>query len=104
MSDIETVRTESAASDMTRERKPETTVAMDYGCISLPDGIVDPPLRHTGPGNVSTSCDILTVKAASGSCLLDNVRPDPINDLSFFIAVPGPLSIKPAWCARHYLY
>ena len=83
--DIETVRTESAASDMTRERKPETTVAMDYGRISLPDGTSIHLYGTPGQERFDFMWDILTEGGIGLVLLLDNVRPDPINDLSFFI-------------------
>lgn len=85
LSDIATVRTESAASDMTRERKPETTVAMDYGRVNLPDGTAIHLYGTPGQERFDFMWDILTEGGIGLVLLLDNVRPDPINDLSFFI-------------------
>lgn len=85
LSDIETVRTESAASDMTRERKPETTVAMDYGRVSLPDGTSIHLYGTPGQERFDFMWDILTEGGIGLILLVDNMRPDPINDLAFFI-------------------
>lgn len=85
LSDIETIRTESAASDMTRERKPETTVAMDYGRVSLPDGTSIHLYGTPGQERFDFMWDILTEGGIGLVLLLDNMRPDPINDMSFFI-------------------
>ena len=38
LSDIPPVSTDAAASDMTKERKASTTVALDYGVMNLPGG------------------------------------------------------------------
>lgn len=38
ISDVPTLRTDEIASDMTKNRKSETTVAMDYGILNLGNG------------------------------------------------------------------
>ena len=37
ISDVPLIKTDEAASDMTKQRKAETTVAMDYGIMNLKD-------------------------------------------------------------------
>lgn len=85
LSDIETVRTESTATDMTRERKPETTVAMDYGRVNLPDGTSIHLYGTPGQERFDFMWDILTEGGIGLVLLLDNMRVDPINDLHFFV-------------------
>jgi signal recognition particle receptor subunit beta len=38
ISDVPPIKTDAAAGDMTKARKSETTVAMDYGIMHLDDG------------------------------------------------------------------
>lgn len=85
LSDIQTVRTESAASDMTRERKPETTVAMDYGRMSLPNGTSVHLYGTPGQERFDFMWEILTEGGIGLILLLDNARPAPISDLTFFV-------------------
>jgi len=85
LSDIATVRTESAASDMTRERKPETTVAMDYGRLNLAEGTAIHLYGTPGQERFDFMWDILTEGGIGLVLLLDNMRPDPMSDLSFFL-------------------
>jgi len=50
ISDIPPVKTDAAASDMTKSRKAATTVAMDYGVMNLTDGEKNSFVRNAGAG------------------------------------------------------
>ncbi len=50
ISDNLPMMTDVHATDETRDRKPSTTVAMDYGVIRIGPHRGGAPLRHTGPG------------------------------------------------------
>ncbi len=86
ISDIATVRTESLATDMTRAHKPETTVAMDYGRINLPDNTAIHLYGTPGQERFDFMWDILIEGGIGLVLLIDNNRPYPLHDLRFFIA------------------
>ena len=85
ISDIEPIRTDEHASDMTQKRKSATTVAMDYGMIRLvPKEKVD--LYGTpGQERFDFMWDILTKGGIGLVLLLDNTRPTPFEDMRFYI-------------------
>lgn len=85
ISDVEPLRTDVAASDMTRKRKAETTVAMDYGVLRLPGG--EKVMLYGTPGQerFDFMWEILTEGGIGLVLLLDNKRANPFNDLRFFI-------------------
>lgn len=85
ISDVPPLRTEAAASDMTRERKSETTVAMDYGVLNLGDGERVHLYGTPGQERFNFMWDILTEGGIGLVLLLDNSRPAPLQDLRFFI-------------------
>lgn len=84
ISDIEPIRTDEAASDMTVKRKPDTTVAMDYGMIRL--GPQEKVHLYGTPGQerFDFMWDILTKGGIGLVLLLDNTRPAPFEDLRFY--------------------
>jgi len=85
MSDVDIVSTNEQATDMTKEIKASTTVAMDYGIMKLTG---DERLHLYGtPGQerFNFMWDIL-VKGGIGLVLLiNNNRPDPFKDMRFFL-------------------
>jgi len=85
ISDIEPIRTDEAASDMTQKRKPNTTVAMDYGMIRL--GTKEKVHLYGTPGQerFDFMWDILTKGGIGLVLLLDNTRPAPFEDMRFYI-------------------
>jgi hypothetical protein len=85
MSDAPVVSTEARASDETARRKPNTTVAMDYGTITLDDGAKVHLYGAPGQDRFDFMWDILTRGAIGLVLLLDNVRPDPLADLEHFL-------------------
>lgn len=85
LSDIPTVRTDCAASDMSRERKAETTVAMDYGLVKLADGVSIHLYGTPGQERFDFMWEILTEGGIGLVLLLDNSRAEPMQDLRFFV-------------------
>ncbi len=85
MSDIPIVSTNEEASDMTKDRKPQTTVAMDYGRINI--GTKEKIHLYGTPGQerFSFMWEILTNGALGLILLLDNSRDNPQQDLKFYI-------------------
>lgn len=81
ISEIEPIITDSVATDETRERKEKTTVAMDYGRVTLPG---DQRVHLYGtPGQ--DRFDFMWEILVKGSCglilLVDNARSDPLADV-----------------------
>ncbi|MCB1237555.1 MAG: ATP/GTP-binding protein, partial [Verrucomicrobiae bacterium] len=81
VSEVEPILTDVAASDDTRKRKETTTVAMDYGRISLEGGERVHLYGTPGQERFDFMWEIL-IKGGGGLILmLDNARPDPLTDL-----------------------
>lgn len=89
ISDIPPVATDEAASDMTKNRKAGTTVALDYGIMNL-DGKERVHLYGTpGQERFDFMWDILTEGGIGLVLLVNNVRPDPFRDMHFFLNAFG---------------
>jgi uncharacterized protein len=86
LSDIPTVGTDRSATDMTRERKSATTVAMDYGMVKLADSVVVHLYGTPGQERFDFMWDILTEGGIGLVLLIDNTGRDPMHDLRFFIS------------------
>ena len=85
ISDIPVVTTEEMASDMTRNRKPTTTVAMDYGRLDIGEGERIHLYGTPGQERFNFMWDILINGGLGLILLIDNSRNDPFRDLRFFI-------------------
>ncbi|MDD2759156.1 MAG: ATP/GTP-binding protein [Methylomonas sp.] len=85
ISDIPTVKTDAAASDMTKNRKASTTVAMDYGVMNLDGGEKVHLYGTPGQERFDFMWDILTTGGIGLILLLDNTRADPFQDMRFFL-------------------
>ncbi|MDF1581702.1 MAG: ATP/GTP-binding protein [Methyloprofundus sp.] len=85
LSDVPLVKTDEAASDMTKQRKSETTVAMDYGIMYINDGEKIHLYGTPGQERFDFMWDILTVGGIGLVLLLDNSRADPFKDMRFFL-------------------
>ena len=85
ISDIEPVTTDARATDMTLDRKPKTTVAMDYGQIVLGKGAKVHLYGTPGQERFDFMWDILTKGGIGLVLLLDNTRPTPFKDMQFYI-------------------
>jgi len=84
ISDIPIVSTNEEATDMTKERKPKTTVAMDYGRINIGDNEKIHLYGTPGQERFNFMWDILTTGALGLVLLLDNSRENPKQDLKFY--------------------
>lgn len=84
LSDIPPVSTDASASDMTKERKASTTVALDYGVMNLPGGEKIHLYGTPGQERFDFMWDILTTGGIGLVLLLDNTRADPFQDVKFF--------------------
>nr|CAA6829596.1 MAG: putative ATP/GTP-binding protein [uncultured Thiotrichaceae bacterium] len=84
ISDISIIRTDEHASDMTKSRKPQTTVAMDYGLIRLGENERVHLYGTPGQERFDFMWDILTKGGIGLILLLDNTRPDPFRDMKFY--------------------
>lgn len=85
MSDAPVVSTEARATDAVVHRKNSTTVAMDYGTITLDDGSMVHLYGAPGQDRFDFMWDILTRGAIGLVLMLDNARPDPIADLVHYL-------------------
>lgn len=85
ISDIPTVATEQVASDDTRELKPTTTVAMDYGAIRLGEKERIHLYGTPGQDRFDFMWDILSQGAIGLVLLVSNDRPDPFEDLGHYL-------------------
>ena len=85
ISDTPPIKTDAAASDMTKSRKAATTVAMDYGVMNLDDGEKIHLYGTPGQERFDFMWDILTMGGLGLVILLDNTRADPFQDMRFFL-------------------
>jgi uncharacterized protein len=85
ISDAPPVKTDAAASDMTKNRKSSTTVAMDYGVMNLDGGEKIHLYGTPGQERFDFMWDILTNGGIGLVLLLDNTRADPFQDMRFFL-------------------
>lgn len=85
ISDVPPIKTDAAASDMTKSRKAATTVAMDYGVMNLAGGEKIHLYGTPGQERFDFMWDILTIGGIGLILLLDNTRADPFQDMKFFL-------------------
>jgi uncharacterized protein len=85
ISDVPPVSTDARASDMTRNRKSATTVAMDYGVLNLAGEEAIHLYGTPGQERFNFMWDLLVKGGIGLVLLLDNTRPDPFMDLRFFL-------------------
>lgn len=85
LSDDPPIRTDELASDMTRQHKPETTVALDYGVMRLAGGEKLHLYGTPGQERFDFMWEILSTGVIGLILLISNNRPNPLRDLSFFI-------------------
>jgi len=84
ISDIGIITTDESATDMTKTRKANTTVAMDYGLIKLGNDERVHLYGTPGQERFDFMWDILTNGGIGLILLLDNTRTDPFRDLKFY--------------------
>jgi len=85
ISDVPPVKTDAVASDMTKTRKSQTTVAMDYGIMNLDNGEKIHLYGTPGQERFDFMWEILSVGGLGLVLLLDNTRADPFQDMKFFL-------------------
>jgi len=84
VSDTPVISTEARASDAVALRKPSTTVAMDYGTLELEAGLTIQLLGAPGQARFDFMWEILARGAIGIALLIDNARPDPLDDLRLY--------------------
>ncbi len=85
LSDVPILRTDEFATDMTLQRKPQTTVAMDYGVLKM--GSEKVHLYGTpGQERFDFMWEILREGAIGLVLMLDHSRPTPLQDLTFYVS------------------
>lgn len=85
ISDEMPIATEAQASDFIKLKKPETTVAMDYGIIRVNGGEKIHLYGTPGQERFDFMWEILTKGGIGLILLLDNTRADPFFDMKFFL-------------------
>lgn len=85
LSDSPIISTNAKASDMTLNRKQETTVAMDYGIMKIGDDTKIHLYGTPGQERFDFMWDILTTGGLGLVIMLDNTRPNPFKDMAFFL-------------------
>jgi len=85
ISGISTVSTEEIATDETQQIKQNTTVAMDYGLLEMPNGGRVHLYGTPGQERFSYMRDILTEGALGLILLVNNNSPDPFKDMEHYI-------------------
>lgn len=89
ISEIEPISTEVENTDFDESNKAETTVAMDYGELTLDTGLKLRLYGSPGQRRFEFMWPLLAEGALGVIVLLDNSRPDPLGDLSDFLAAFG---------------
>lgn len=85
LSEIPVVRTEAVNTDLERNAKATTTVALDYGEITLGDGDKVRLYGVPGQDRFDFMWRILEKRALGLMLLLDNAAPDPLSDLERYL-------------------
>jgi uncharacterized protein len=85
LSDEPPVSTDEAASDFGKARKPNTTVALDYGVMNLGDGQKLHLYGTPGQERFDFMWEILVEGGIGLVLLLDGSRPAPHKDMLFFV-------------------
>lgn len=85
ISEVPVISTEVDASDEVREQKETTTVAMDYGELSLEDGNVLKIYGTPGQKRFSFMWEILAEGALGFVILVNDQRSQPLEDLAMYL-------------------
>jgi uncharacterized protein len=89
ISEIEPISTEVENTDFAESSKAETTVAMDYGELTLDTGHKLRLYGSPGQRRFEFMWPLLAEGALGVVVLLDNSRPDPLADLADFLSAFG---------------
>lgn len=85
LSDIPVIATDVDATDEVASEKQTTTVALDYGEVTLDDGAVVKLYGTPGQGRFAYMWDILADGALGVVILVNDRRPDPVADLRGYL-------------------
>jgi signal recognition particle receptor subunit beta len=85
ISEIEPISTEVENTDFSESSKAETTVAMDYGELTLDSGAKLRLYGSPGQKRFEFMWPLLAQGALGVIVLIDNSRPDPLTDLDDFL-------------------
>lgn len=85
ISEIKTISTEAVATDETAQRKETTTVGMDYGEVTVDEGLVLRLYGTPGQRRFRHMWEILAKGALGFVILVDNARTNPLDDLSIYL-------------------
>lgn len=91
ISEVEPIATEVANTDLGESAKNETTVAMDYGELTLDTGEKLRLYGSPGQRRFDFMWRLLADGALGVVVLLDNSRPDPFDDLEHFLKAFEPM-------------
>jgi len=97
LSEVPPIVTEARPSDDVASRKSTTTVAMDYGQLTLEDGSKLHLYGTPGQRRFDFMCHILTQGALGLIVLVNNANPAPLDDLDYYLNLNAEfLKDKPA--------
>jgi hypothetical protein len=85
ISEVPPIITEARPSDDVASRKSSTTVAMDYGQVTLDDGSKLHLYGTPGQRRFDFMCHILTKGALGLVVLVNNSMPNPLEDLDYYL-------------------
>lgn len=85
VSDSKVVQTDVGATDEVAQRKARTTVAMDYGTLNIDASLTIQLVGTPGQERFSFMWDILSEGAIGVVFLIDNSRPDSLDDLAVYV-------------------
>lgn len=85
LSEVPPIVTEARPSDDVASRKSSTTVAMDYGQLTLDDGSKLHLYGTPGQRRFDFMSHILTQGALGLIVLVNNTNPDPFEDLDYYL-------------------
>ncbi len=98
LSDIEPVVTDAVPTDELARTKSQTTVAMDYGTIELGGGQKVHLYGTPGQERFDFMWDIMSDGALGLMLLINNSRPEPLDDLRQFLAAFERLTERAPLC------
>ena len=85
-SDIEPIVTDAISTDESKKKSGKSTVAMDYGVISMEAWQKIHLYGTPGQERFNFMWDVLSAKKGIGLILLlDNSRPDPLHDMRYYL-------------------
>ncbi len=85
ISDIPPTQTDAIVTDKLKRHQGTATEAIDYGILTLVAGEKIHLYKTSGQKHFDSTGDILTSGGIGLILLLDNTRPDPFQDMKFFL-------------------